>query len=186
MKRLARLLLSVTLLSLACTGSALALEIKIDPNGYTGRWTIDYGEPRSGVAVVTLGEPDTTTGAHVLSLGGAEILFDIGADGSIVPRNPEAAAVRGSALILKTATILIDPVHFTGDWRIVEGGTPDLTGKRRVTLVLGVRFYALEVGATGGFHFDVAGDGTVRVENSLAATGGYRTLTLKSTERFVR
>lgn len=186
MKQLARMLISTTLLSLACTGSALALQVKIDPNGYTGQWTIDYGESRSGVAVVTLGEPDTTTGAHVLSFGGAEILFDVAADGSILPRSPDAAAVRGSTLLLKTATILIDPMHFTGDWRIVEGGTPDLTGKRRVTLVRGVRFYALEVGATGGFHFDIGADGTVRVENALAASGGYKTLTLNNTERFAR
>lgn len=186
MKKLVNILISATLLSLACVGSALAMEITIDPNGYAGQWTLDYGDPRTGVAVVTLGEPDTTTGAHTLSLGGTEILFDVAADGTIVPRNTEAAAGRGATLRLKTTTIVIDPVHFTGDWRIVEGGTPDLQGMRRVTLVRGLRFYALEVGATGGFHFDIAGDGTVRVENALAATGGAGTLTLNNTERFVR
>jgi hypothetical protein len=184
MKQLANILISATLLSLACTGSALALEIEIDPNGYTGQWTLDYGAPQTGIAVLTLGEPDTTTGAHTLSLGGTEILFDVAADGTIVPRNTDAAAARGGTLRLKTTTIEIDPVHFTGDWRIVEGGTRDLQGKRRVTLVRGLRFYALEIGATGGFHFAIDGEGTVHVENALAATGGPKTLTLNNTERF--
>lgn len=184
MKQLANFLISAALLSLACTGSALAMEITIDPNGYTGQWTLDYGDARSGIAVVTLGKPDTVTGAHTLSLGGTEILFDVAADGSIVPRNTAAADARGSTLRLKTAIIVIDPGLFTGDWRIVEGGTPDLQGKRRVTLVRGLRFYALSVGATGGFHFAIDGEGTVSVQNRLAATGGYRTLTLNNTERF--
>lgn len=186
MKQLANILISATLLSLACFGSALAVEIEIDPNGYAGKWTVDYGEPRTGVAVVTLGDPDPVTGAHVISLGGAELLFDIADDGTVVPRNTEAAGGHGGKLRLKTTAIQVDPVHFTGDWRIVEGGTPDLTGKQRVTLVLGLRFYALEVAATGGFHFDIAGDGTVHVENELAATGGYETLTLNNTERFLQ
>lgn len=186
MKQLANILISATLLSLACIGSALAVEIEIDPNGYTGEWTVDYGEPRTGVAVVTLGEPDPTTGAHVISLGGAELLFDVAADGSVAPRNDAAASSRGGTLRLKTTTIQVDPVHFTGDWRIVESGTPDMAGIRHVKLVLGLRFYALEVGATGGFHFDIAGDGTVHVENTLAATGGYKKLTLNNTERFLQ
>lgn len=184
MKQLARIFISATLLLLACVGSALATEITIDPNGYTGQWTLDYGDPRKGIAVVTLGKPDTTTGAHTLSLGGTEILFDVAADGSIVPRNTAAAAARGATLRLNTTTIVIDPGLFTGDWRIVEGGTPDLQGKRRVTLVRGLRFYALEVGATGGFHFAIDGEGTVSVQNALAATGGHKTLTLNNTERF--
>lgn len=186
MKQLARILISATLLALACTGSALAMEVTIDPNGYTGQWTLDYGDPRSGIAVVTLGKPDTTTGAHTLSLGGTEILFDIAADGTIVPRNQVAAAARGATLRLNTTIIVVDPGLFTGDWRIVEGGTPDLQGKRRITLVRGLRFYALEVGATGGFHFAIDGEGTVSVQNALAATGGYRTLTLNDTERFLQ
>lgn len=184
MKQLAKILISATLLAFACTGSALAQEITIDPNGYTGQWTLDYGDPRTGIAVVTLGKPDTTTLAHTLSLGGTEILFDIAADGTIVPRNLEAAAARGATLRLKTTTIVIDPGLFTGEWRVVEGGTPELTGKRRVTLVRGLQFYALEVGATGGFHFAIDSEGTVSVQNALAATGGYRTLTLNNTERF--
>lgn len=186
MKQLAGILISATLLSLAGIGSALALEIEIDPNGYTGEWTLDYGEPRTGVAVVTLGDPDPVTGAHVISLGGAELLFDVAADGTITPRNTKVAAARGGKLRFKTTTIVVDPVHFTGDWRIVEGGTPDLKGMRRITLVRGLQFYALEVGATGGFHFAIDGEGTVSVQNALAATGGYKTLTLNNTGRFLQ
>lgn len=207
MKQLAKILISTTLLAFACAGSALAQEAQapevqadeidktdhgvghrmtIDPNGYTGAWTLDYGEPRKGIAEVTLGKIDPVTFAHTISLGGAELLFDVTEDGSIVPRNRDAADVRGATLRLKPATIVVDPAEFTGEWRIVEGGTGEMKGKRRVTLVRGLDFYAMEVAAIGGFHFAIDGRGMVTVQNELAATGGLQTLTLKNTERFRR
>ena len=186
MKQLANILISTTLLAFACTGSALAQEIKIDPNGYTGQWTLDYGKSQKGIGVVTLGKPDPVTLAHTLSFAGTEVLFDIAEDGSIVPRNPDAASARGATLRLNTIQIVVDPGVFPGEWRIVEGGTPNHKGKRRITLVRGLQFYALELAATGGFHFGIDAKGVVTVQNALAATGGLQTLGVNNTERFQR
>jgi hypothetical protein len=61
-----------------------------------------------------------------------------------------------------------------------------MAAAQNVTLVRGLSFYNLEVGATGGFSFDVGADGMVTVRNPLAATGGANTLTLNHTERFSR
>lgn len=184
MKKLVGTLINAALLCFTYAGSALGIEIMIDPADYTGIWSVDYGHARRGPAVVNLGAPDSTTGAHVISISGAELFFDVGRDGTVTVRNRASATGSAGKLTLKTTAVKIDPVYFRGDWRISAGATQDLRGVQVVSLVPGLKFYNMEVGAIGGFSFHLADDGVVTVRNPLAATGGGRTLTLKSTERF--
>ena len=186
MKKFARALIISTLICFAYAGTALGVQVRIDPGAYTGVWTVDYGPAQQGVAVVDLTKVDPTTGFHVISIGGAELFFNVAADGTVTVENGKAATGGVGTLTFNTTTIKVNPVFFKGYWRVSAGATPDLFGSHSVTLVPGLRFYNLKVGPTGGFPFDIAGDGTVTVHNSLAASGGFRYLRLNGTKRFRR
>ena len=54
-----------------------------------------------------------------------------------------------------------------------------------MTLVAGLKYYKMKVGANGGFTFHVGGNGEVTVKNSLAGTGGPGKLVFNNTERFL-
>jgi hypothetical protein len=186
MKKARAGLVGSVLLCLAYAGTAAAQPVKIDPNGYGGQWTVDYGDPQRGPAIVNLGPEDAAVGAHVISVGGAEIYFRVGANGKVSVR-PDAAATGGlRSLRFNTTRIKVDPGLFAGYWRVVDRATPRLTGAQVVTLIRGLDFYSLEVGPTGGFFFHVGADGTVSVPNALAASGGLNSLSLNSTERFLK
>ena len=186
MKKLIGTLISATLLCFAYTGTALGVEIIIDPAAYTGQWTVDYGPAQRGAAVVNLGDVDSTLGAHVISISGAELLFNVTSRGWVRVDNRAAATGGRGKLTFKTTEVEVDPVFFGGKWRVTQGATPELTGVQTVTLVPGLKFYSLKVGSIGGFVFHLADDGSVTVQNDLAATGGHGTLTLKNTRRFQR
>ncbi len=167
MKKFARALITFILISLAYAGTALAVQVNIDPADYTGQWTVDYGAAQQVGVVV-----DLNTGSHVVSIGGAELLFDVAVDGTVTVVNGVSATGGVGTLTFNTTTVKVNPVCFHGKWRVTDEATPDLHGVRFVTLVRGLRFYSLEVGATGGFFFDIEGNGTVTVQNGIAATGG--------------
>lgn len=186
MKKLIGTLISASLLGFAYVGTALGVEVIIDPADYTGQWSVDYGPARQGAAVVNLGDVDPVLDAHVISISGAELLFNVTSTGWVKVNNRAAATGGSGKLTFNTTEVEVDPVFFSGNWRVSEGATPDLTGAQTMTLVPGLQFYNLEVGSTGGFVFHLAGDGTVTVQNDLAATGDRRTLTLKNTRRFQR
>ncbi len=190
MKTVAKALINSTLICFAFVGTALAVQVRIDPADYTGQWTVDYGPVQRGIVVVDLGEPDATTGFHVVSIGGAELFFSVTAEGTVTVKDRFAAKGGVHTLTFNTTTIKVIPESFFGNWRITDGATPDLSGVQFVTLVPGLRFYSFEVGATGGFFFDIAGDGTVTVQNDIAASGGHArrhgVLKLKNTSRFRR
>lgn len=162
------------------------LQVKIHPADYTGQWTVDYGSENQGVAVVDIGEPDATTGFHVVSIGGADLFFSVAADGTVSVENRSAARGGSHALTFNTAKLTVDPLHFLGNWQVSDGATAELSGRQVVTLVRGLRYYTFKLGANGGFSFHIAPDGMVRVPNALAAKGGYGSLVLKNTKRFSR
>lgn len=172
MKKFARALISFILISFAYAGTALAIQVNIDPAGYAGQWTVDYGPAQRGIVVVDLGDPDATTGFHVVTIGGAELFFNVAADGTVTVKNRFAARGGFRTLTFNTTTLKVNPVCYKGNWRVTDEATPNLHGVQFVTLVPGLRFYSLEVGANGGFFFDIAGDGTVTVQNGIVATGG--------------
>ena len=181
MKKLARTLIYSVLICFAYAGSAFAVQVSIDPGAYMGKWVVDDSIPHQGALSVNL-----AAGTHSVRVGGADdIFFDVASNGKVTVQNSAAASGGWHSLTLKTTTVSVDPVFFTGKWRVSAGGTPDLIGAQPMVLVRGVRFYSFEVGATGGFFFHVAGDGTVTVQNPLAASGGIGTLRLNNTERFV-
>lgn len=153
-------------------GVAFAAEVTIDTAGYVGEWTVDYGAPHKGPAVVRLGEPDRVVGAHVISLSGAELMFNIDEEtGRVRVRQTNAAEGGIYRLRFNTTRVRVNPGSFQGDWRISGGASVDHRGIQDVILVKGLSFYGLELGATGAFWFDIAGDGTVTVRNPLAGTG---------------
>lgn len=194
MKIFARALISSILICFAYVGTALGVQVRIDPADYTGQWTVDYGPVQRGVVVVDLDERDATTGFHVVSIGGAELFFNVAVNGTVTVKDRFAAEGGSHTLTFNTTTIMVNPVFFLGNWRVSDGATPDLSGVKFVMLVPGLRYYTLEVGATGGFFFDIAGDGTVTVQNDIAASGGqarthgrrHGILELKDTSRFRR
>lgn len=177
-------LIGFALVLFAHTGVALAVQIEIDPADYTGQWTVDDGPAQKGPVVVDLGAPDPTTGSHVIGIGGAQLFFDVADDGTVTAKNPSAAKGGPGKLTFSTISIVVDPQFFRGTWKVANGATAELTGLQAVTLVRGLRYYSLEVGANGGFLFDIADDGTVVVRNDLAGAGGPGSLTLGNTERF--
>lgn len=186
MNKVTRILISAALLCLAYAGTAAAAHIKIDPAGYAGLWSVDYGPPHQGPTWVELGPVDPVLHAHVISLGGAELFFKVGRFGYVKVSPSEAATSGFGWLSFNTTTITVDPGFFDGQWRIVAGATGNLVGVQKLTLVPGLKFYNLELGATGGFSFHLGADGTVTVPNSLAASGGANVLTVNHTERFLK
>lgn len=181
MKNLASALLCSALIGVAYAGSAFGVEVDINPGAYMGKWVLDDGVPRQGEASV-----DLAAGTHAIRVAGTDdILFEVDSSGWVTVHNSAAAGGWKHKLWLRTTTVSVNPVFFTGNWRVSAGGTVDHIGAQSVVLVRGVRFYSFEVGGTGGFFFHVASDGTVSVENPLAASGGAGTLTLNNTERFV-
>lgn len=186
MKTCVKLLISSGLICCVYTGDALGAQVRIDPAGYLGQWTVDYGLVQQGVVIVDLGDADPASGLHVISIGGAELSFGVAVDGEVTVENSVAATGGAGTLTFNTATILVNPVSFSGLWRVTDGATADLSGPQYVTLVPGLSFYSLEVGANGGFSFDLAGSGRVTVRNDTAAIGSYGYLELKNTQRFLR
>lgn len=185
MKTCATVLINSILFAFALAGATLAAEVTIDPAGYTGEWSVDYGPTRRGVAVVKLGPPDATTGAHVISISGAELFFNVAPDGKVTVENSVAAVGGPGRLTFNNVAIFVDPVYFSGDWRISNGATRDLRGPQLITLVPGLEYYSLEIGATGGFSFDIAGNSKVKVHNDMAASGSMGYLRFKNTRRFL-
>lgn len=185
MKKLVGFLVSAILLNLAYAGTAMGAGFTINPGAYTGQWSLNYGPARQGVAVVELGPVDSVIGAHLISISGAELFFNVSSRGKVTVANPDTARGGKSKLTFKTTKIAVDPGFFTGEWRVTQGATPNLVGPQTMTLVPGLQFYSMSIGATGGFTFHIAGDGTVTVKNSLAGTGGAGTLKFNNTERFL-
>lgn len=172
MRHSIRILIISGLIGFVCAGNALGVQVAVDPAAYTGQWVVDDGEARQGAVSL-----DLAAGSHFIRISTAEdIFFHVAADGAVTVENEIAADGGAGSLTLNTTTVLVNPVCFTGDWRVTSGATPDLTGYQLITLVPGLRYYSLEVGSTGGFFFDIAADGRVSVQNPLAARGGIRTL----------
>ena len=187
MKQVVKLLIGPTLLCFVYAGAALGTPVKIDPADYTGQWTVDYGPAQSGAAVVDLGAPDPTTGAHVISLGGAELFFDVADDGTVsVARNPAAATGGVGTLTFNNVTVFFHPASFAGQWEISAGGSAPQRGPGLVTLPAGLSYYGLKVGSNGAFSFDLDARGTVSVHNEQVATGGFRRMRLNNTEQRFR
>ncbi len=181
MKRFTTTLISTALICFACAETEPRVQVKIDPAAYRGQWTLDYGPAQRGRVLA-----DLATGSHVVCISGSELFFDLAEDGTVTVENRAAATGGAGTLTFKTTIIKVNPELFAGRWRVSAGATPDRSGVRFVTLVPGLQFYNLAVGANGGFSFDIAGDGTVTVRNALAATGGRRRLRFNNTERFRR
>lgn len=185
MKKFIGMLISATLLGSAYVGTAQGVEITINPGAYTGQWSLNYGPPRQGLAVVELGAADPVLGSHLISISGAELLFKVSSKGRVSGITKGAGTGGRRNLTFTTATVAVDPGFFPGEWRVTQGATANFTGPQTMTLVRGLKFYSMSMGANGGFTFHIADDGTVKVKNNLAGTGGPGTLTFNNTERFL-
>jgi hypothetical protein len=185
MKKLIGILISIILSGFSYVGSTFAIDITIDPGAYTGKWSVDYGPSQQGVAQVSLGAADPVINSHLISISGAELFFNVDAFGQVSVISRAAAKGRPGKLIFKTTAIEVDPAHFPGKWRVTQGATAGLTGRQSVTLVAGLKFYNMKVGANGGFTFHVGRNGEVTVKNSIAGSGSIGTLTFNNTERFM-
>lgn len=186
MKKTIGILSSIILLGFSYVGSTFAVDVTIVPGTYTGKWSVDYGPAQQGRGKVTLGAIDPAINSHLISISGAEIFFNVDNGGAVTVINSEAAhGARNGQLHFKTIDIEVNPAHFTGKWRVTQGATADLTGIQTITLVKGLSFYNMKVGANGGFTFHIGADGNVSVKNAVAGAGGLGTLSFGDTERFL-
>jgi len=177
-KRVLTALIGSALVFFAHAGLAQAIEIKIDPADYTGAWSVDYGPAQRGVVVVDLGEPDAVRRAHVISIGGAELLFRVTRRGRVRVRNSAAATGGRRSLTFHTTKLAVHAGSHLGSWRVTDEATPNVSGSHVVTLVRGLEYYSLEIGSNGGFFFHIDPDSHVQVPNGVAARGGFRSLVL--------
>jgi hypothetical protein len=108
--------------SLIWVGSthAAAVNITIDPVAYDGPWIIP-GKTTvlSGSHVVSL-ETDSTYALRVANNGRGQFYIDIDMNGVVSSRNTDAATGNASTLTFKNTTVNVDPVAYTGPYRIVE------------------------------------------------------------------
>lgn len=159
-------------IGLAFAEGAAAVQIEINPGAYSGVWSVDYGPDQTGAAYVDLHEVDATTGFHVVSLGGTEFFFSVSPDGEVIVENTAAADGGRGVIRFNTTMVYVDPANHIGPWQVTDAATPKLQGPQLVTLVRGLQFYGLEVGAIGAFFFDIGPRGRVTVHQPLAGTGG--------------
>ena len=186
MKTLISTLVSAIFLGLVSVGNAIAVDIQINPGAYKGNWSVDYGPAQQGPAVVSLGAIDRVIGSHLISISGAELFFTVNPITERVSVITRGAASGGKRkLTFKTVSIKVDPVFFTGKWRITQGATTAQTGLQTIALVAGLKHYDMKVGANGGFTFHLDKNGIVTVKNSLAGSGGPGFLKFNNTERFI-
>lgn len=185
MKNITGILSAIILFGFSYAGSSFAVDITIDPGAYTGKWSVNYGPAQQGVTQVSLGAIDPVINAHLISISGAELFFNVDDFGTVSVISRAAAKGGPGKLTFKTAVIEVDPVHFSGKWRVTQGTTVDFSGPQSVTLVAGLKFYKMKVGSNGGFTFHVGRNGEVIVKNSLAGTGGSGKLVFNNTERFL-
>jgi hypothetical protein len=159
-------------------GTTLALanaSVAIEPGGYVGRYVVTDvipSTPRVGptsVVVIPGLRSRINNGSFI---GGSELSYRVGADGSVESLSPDSAEASGSTLLFRNTTITIDPQAYTGNYATVLSDLVRVTGLRSFVAIPAQR-YSIELGASlggSGFIFDVSATGIV----STTFVGGHR------------
>ncbi len=144
---------------------AHAVEVLVKPGNYEGSWRID------DVTARVLGEErvEVPPGAHTLVIGETYTLpFEVDEDGVVVTR--AAGATGGDqALSLETVPVILDHGSYRGEISLGWGWAGRwFKGRSTVHLVPGGPYH-LDIGNFNGLGFEVAADGTLRVDEGDTA-----------------
>jgi hypothetical protein len=125
----AQLVISLAFLAVVY-GTAFAFPITIEPEAYTGQYSV-VGKPAvTGATTVEL-----TAGSYILQLSGNEngFRFEVDAAGQVTSNNSAAAHGSGSTLVFHTTTITIDPTTYPGTYSVAAVSPQPGTGPRTVS-----------------------------------------------------
>jgi hypothetical protein len=113
--------------------------------------------------------------------GQGQFHFDVDANGVVSSQNPDAATGNANTLTFNNTIVNVDPVAYSGPYRIIEMGTVP-SGYQSFVLVPGVG-YSMRVGnnSRGQFHFALDASGNVTSLNTDAANGVNNTLVFNNT-----
>jgi PKD repeat protein len=153
--------------------------IEIDPSGYTGRYyLISDGTKLNGPALFEL-EP----GTHALEIYGVgSLTFDVDDEGNVTSQNTAAASVWERTLRFNTASVIIDPSGYVGNYDVALGEiAPFGNGSRSIVAVKGMNGYPLRVYGVESFAFNVDAAGNVTSQDPIVATGAGSTLQFNTT-----
>ena len=153
------LLVSAMALIVTFSGSALAVfSITIDPDAYTGKYTVPGAASVTGVQIVSL-----NAGTHFVDIApGINFSFSVSSTGDVTSGNPAAAHGVGSTLVFDTVSITVDPTaSYTGKYNLpgVHNGTS--SGLQSFSLMPGITGYLLGIAPGVAFRFDVSSSGQV-------------------------
>ena len=152
-----------------------AVSVIVDPGTYTGQWAITgINDFVAGTRVVSL-EPGRYQ-ARVGTFG--NFFFNLAPDGTVTVENGVSAVGGVGTLTFNTTMLSVTPAAFGGQWAFSRV-TEFVPGPGTVIVVPGVTYMVL-AGTFGGFFIDVAGDGTVTVQNGVSAVGGLGVLTFNT------
>ncbi len=149
-------------------GNVLTFEnttISVDPDGYTGLWSLQFAADHLPGARSVLVVPGVNYRVRI-GVGGS-FLITVAGDGTVTSLNPDAATVVGGVLTFENTTISVDPDGYTGFWSL-QFAADSLSGAQSVLVVPGVRYRFLVNGQKQDFsvaepcavdptQFDLAG-----------------------------
>ncbi len=153
--------------------------VQIDPSGYTGHYyLIGEGTHWEGSSVYEL-QP----GTHAIEICGVGSLkFDVDEEGNVTSQNTAAVNVSGRTLQFNTASVLIDPAGYLGNYDIALGEIASFgSGSQSIVAVKGMNGYPVRIYAVDTFLFNVDAEGNVTSQDSVAATGVGSTLQFNTT-----
>jgi len=173
------LLVSTMALIVTFSESALAaFSITIDPDAYTGKYSVPGAVSVTGVQIVSL-----NAGTHFVDIGpGINFSFSVSSTGDVTSGNPAAAHGVGSTLTFHTTTISVDPtVDYTGTYSLRGVDISSSSGLESFVLLPGIGGYLLDIAPGVGFRFEVSSSGQVTSRNLTAAHGVGSTLVFDTT-----
>jgi len=158
-----------------CSISAYAVPVNIDTGNYLGNWKLN-GSTNTGSHSL-----DLVPGSYNIQITKSDSVdFNVADDGTVTSLKPAAATGIANSLLLKTATINIDPVNYGGRYKFPVTYNPWFSGPQAIEFVTGLD-YRMNIGYYGQTNFRVNEDGTVTTlsPDSLESIGS--TVTLKNT-----
>src|SRR5438105_11561233 len=96
-----------------------------------------------------------------MAVGYGDISFTVDANGTVSTTQTDSATASGSTLTFRNTAITIDPVSYTGSWKI-DNGLGLLQGRQTIIVVPALT-YQMVIAFYGSFFFAVDANGTVSI-----------------------
>jgi hypothetical protein len=154
------------------------VSVSVNPNGYSGKWTIDV-HSGDGSKVV-----DLIPGSYQVKFALTGFDINVAVDGTISVENTVSAIGGQGTLTFNTTTLNVNPNGYEGRLSIGAGpvlGSPSNPTETLSTLVVPGLSYTFEVAYHANFRISIDGNGNVTTDNDAAASTSGNTLTLNTT-----